>query len=116
MSGKEFKLVLKPRYQYWFLILPFSNVFITVFAIFNYLILGISIKKTIKIIVLFFAYAFIFSGLIDLFPGFFAWLEQTEFGTLLYIIIVNFPMGLYLIKLQESDINKFRSTTDSDEI
>lgn len=72
------------------------------------LILVISIKKTIKIIVLFFAYAFIFSGLVDIFPGFFAWLEQTKFGTLLYIIIVNFPMGLYLIKLQESDINQFK--------
>ncbi|GEM_PF-5199428 len=110
MSGKKFKPVLKPRNQYWLLILPFSFVFIAIFAFFNYLILRIPIKKNIKIIVLFSAYSLVFLGLIDLFPGFFAWLEQTEFGTLIYLIIASFPMGLYLIKQQESDINKFRST------
>jgi len=105
LSGKKFKPVLKPRYQYWLLIMPLSFALITFFACLNYLILRIPIIKIIKIAVLCFAYSLIYWELPDLFPGFLAWLEQTEVISVLYQIMAIFPMGLYLIKLQESDIN-----------
>lgn len=109
------KILIKPKYQYYFLVFPLSFAFCWVFAMLNYLL---SKAKKFKII---FGSFLLYSLVLLLIPEYYVkitGIELQDLSWFIFLYLVNVSFSLRIIKdqekftMQNQDTNQSHTTGD----